>query len=180
MMLPPVPHACKKPMTDTPPATAVFHPAALWRRLAGLVYDLVAVLAIVMVVGMLGQLVTGGHLVDTRGDVSIAWWYRPLQYLVVVAYFVVSWLRGGQTLGMRPWRMRLRMADGTPVTPRAALLRAATVSLPLLTLTLGHVLSPRTAMLGAGVLWLACFAFALVDRHRRGLHDLAAGTVLLH
>lgn len=177
MMLPPPPQACKTIMSD--PAPPAPRPAALWRRLAGLVYDLVAVLAIVMVVGMLSQLVTGGHLVDTRGHVTIAWWYRPLQYLVVVAYFVASWLRGGQTLGMRPWRMRLRMADGTPLTPRAALIRAGVMSLPLLLLALGHTLSPRAAMLGACALWLAYFAVALVDRKRRGLHDWLAGTVLV-
>src|SRR5579859_4442300 len=77
----------------------------LWRRLIALVYDLLAVIAIVMVVGYVCQRLTGGTLISTDGHAQIAWWYQPLQALVVSAYFVVSWLRGGQTLGMRPWRI---------------------------------------------------------------------------
>lgn len=165
--------------SDPAQPSATLQPASLLRRTAGLVYDLVAVVAIVMVVGMVCQAATGGHLVHTGAHVTIAWWYRPLQYLVVVAYFLASWLRGGQTLGMRPWRMRLCMADGGAVTPGAALLRAGTMSLPLLVLALGHTVSPRIAMLGACGIWLAFFAFALPDRRRRGLHDLVAGTVLV-
>lgn len=155
-------------------------PSSLWRRLAGLVYDLVAVVAIVMVVGMICQIATGGQLVHTGVQTSIAWWYRPLQYVVVAAYFVVSWLRGGQTLGMRPWRMRLRMNHGERVTPVAAFVRAGLVSLPLLVLAIGHVTSPRMAMLTLLVVWGTFFVVALFDKRRRALHDMLAGTELVH
>lgn len=147
--------------------------------MAALVYDLVAVVAIVMVVGMICQIATGGQLAHTGKHVSIAWWYRPLQYLVVVAYFVVSWLRGGQTLGMRPWRMYLRMTDGTPVRLGPAILRAVTVSLPLLLLSIGHVVSPRVAMLALLAAWVVFYAVALFHPRRRALHDLVAGTQLV-
>lgn len=155
-------------------------PSSLWRRLAGLVYDLVAVVAIVMVVGMVCQIATGGQLVHTGAQTSIAWWYRPLQFVVVAAYFVASWLRGGQTLGMRPWRMRLCMNNGDRVTPVAVLVRAGTVSLPLLVLAISRVTSPRTAMLTLLAVWAVFFAVALFDRRRRALHDILAGTELVH
>lgn len=160
--------------------TLVATPSSLWRRLAGLVYDLVAVVAIVMVVGMICQITTGGQLVHTGAQTSIAWWYRPLQYVVVAAYFAASWLRGGQTLGMRPWRMRLCMKSGDRVTLVAALVRTATVSLPLLVLAIGHVTSPRTAMLTLLAVWVVFFAVALFDKRRRTLHDIFAGTELVH
>ena len=169
-------------MTEQPapsPAIAVA-PSSLWRRLAGLIYDLVVVVAIVMVVGMLCQIATGGQLVHTGAHTSIAWWYRPLQYIVVIAYFVISWLRGGQTLGMRPWRMRLRMKNGDRVNPFAALVRAAIVSLPLLVLTIGHVTSARTAMFSLLVAWGVFFVVALFDKRKRALHDILAGTELVH
>lgn len=153
-------------------------PSSLWRRLAGLVYDLVAVVAIVMVVGMICQIATGGQLVHTGAQTSIAWWYRPLQYVVVAAYFMMSWLHGGQTLGMRPWRMRLCMKNGDRVTAVAALIRIAVVSLPLPVLAIGHVASPRTAMLTLLGVWTVLFAAALVDKRRRTLHDIVAGTEL--
>lgn len=168
-------------MTDTPAPSeqaATATPASLWRRLAGVLYDLVAVIAIVMVVGMISQIATGGQLVHTGASTAIAWWYRPLQYVVVTAYFVISWLHGGQTLGMRPWRMQLRTKNGDRVTLGAALMRALIVSLPLPLLAIGHLTSPHTAMLALTVCWAVFYAVALFDRRRRALHDILAGTEL--
>jgi uncharacterized RDD family membrane protein YckC len=80
-----------------------------------------------------------------------------LQAFVVVAlaaYFVWCWLRGGQTLAMRAWRIRL-----VGLTPAKALLRFvyALVFLPT----------------GISILW------ALFDKDRQFLHDRLAGTRLL-
>jgi uncharacterized RDD family membrane protein YckC len=148
----------------------------LWRRLLALIYDLVAVLAIVMVVGLLCQLATGGRLITTGTQVHIAWWYQPLQALVVAAYFAVSWLRGGQTLGMRPWRIRVTTSHGTPLSIKQSLVRVIAAALPLLLLLLAPLIGLKPtlwAMAGAWGLW---FAVALFDTRQRAVHDLAAGT----
>ncbi len=87
--------------------------APAWRRFTAIVYDALAVVAILMVVGLLAQFATGGHLVDDTGHL-LAWWYQPLQGIVVGAYFLASWMRGGQTLGMRPWRIRVTDSHGQP------------------------------------------------------------------
>ncbi|MGN2249156.1 RDD family protein [Frateuria sp. GZRe14] len=150
----------------------------LWRRLTALVYDLLAVVAIVMVVGLLCQLATGGQVVAAGAHATIAWWYQPLQGLVVAAYFVISWLRGGQTLGMRPWRIRVVGADGGKVLPGQALRRVIVAALPLLLLGLAPWLGLRIAVWAVLVGWALWFATALVDRRRRAVHDLAAGTEL--
>ena len=50
--------------------------------------------------------------------------------LVFAAYFLWSWLRGGQTLAMKAWRIRL-----VEVTPLKALLRFALAMLLVPTLT---------------------------------------------
>lgn len=80
-------------------------------------------------------------------------------YLVLVAglCLVWQWTRGGQTLAMRTWRLRLVSADGTALTIRQATLRyfAALAGLGLI---------------GAGFFW------ALFDRDRQFLHDRIAGT----
>ena len=80
-------------------------------------------------------------------------------YLVSVAgaYFIWQWVRGGQTLPMRTWHLRLVASDAGPVTLRRALLRYAIALIGL-------------ALLGAGFFW------ALVDRNRMFLHDRMAGT----
>jgi uncharacterized RDD family membrane protein YckC len=153
-------------------------PCPLWRRLTALVYDLLAVVAIVMVVGLICQLATGGRLIQTGAHTAIAWWYQPLQALVVGAYFVVSWLRGGQTLGMRPWHVRLVAAgDGRLAWPQA-LRRVVVAALPLLLLALAPWLGLRVAAWAVVAGWALWFAPALIDPQCRALHDMAAGTEL--
>ena len=73
--------------------------------------------------------------------------------LVFAAYFLWSWLRGGQTLAMKAWGIRL-----IDVTPASALLR----------LILAGILVPT----GISLIW------ALFDRDRQFLHDRLAGTRL--
>lgn len=160
----------------TPMIAAV--PCPLWRRLLGLMYDVLAVVALVMVVGLLCQIATGGRVVDSGPHTTIAWWYQPLQGLVVAAYFLLSWLRGGQTLGMRPWQMRLTTRDGGPLSARRAVLRLAVAALPLLMLGLAPLIGWRAALWAVLVGWSLWFAPALLDPRRRALHDLAAGTEL--
>lgn len=150
----------------------------LWRRLMALVYDLLAVVAIVMVVGYVCQRVTGGALITTNGHAHVAWWYQPLQGLVVSTYFVVSWLRGGQTLGMRPWRIRVTNASGGPLSVHQALLRVVVAALPLLLLGLAPWTGPRVALWAVAIAWAIWFAVAAFDSRHRALHDVIARTQL--
>jgi uncharacterized RDD family membrane protein YckC len=148
----------------------------LWRRLIALLYDLVAVLAIVMTVGLLCQLATGGQLITTGAQVHIAWWYQPLQAVVVATYFVLSWLRGGQTLGMRPWRICVTTREGARLTLWQAILRAAVAAVPLLMLLLAPALGMHAALWCVAGLWIVWFGTGLVDSRQRPVHDLVAGT----
>lgn len=148
----------------------------LWRRLIAMVYDVVAVLAIVMVVGLICQLATGGQLINNGTQVHIAWWYQPLQAVVVAAYFVVSWLRGGQTLGMRPWRIRVVAGNGASVSMRQALIRVVVAALPLLFLLLAPAFGLKAALWAVGAGWAVWLVAALFVPRRRTVYDLAAGT----
>jgi uncharacterized RDD family membrane protein YckC len=150
-------------------------PAPAWRRFAAIVYDALAVVAIVMVVGLLAQFATGGALFDTKGHL-LAWWYQPLQGAVVGAYFLLSWVRGGQTLGMRPWRIRVTDAQGAPASWRRGVVRLAVAALPLLLLTLYPLTSLETALWAPVAGWVLLLLPAFFDRRRRAVHDMAAGT----
>jgi uncharacterized RDD family membrane protein YckC len=150
----------------------------LWRRLIALVYDLLVVVAIVMVVGYVCQRITGGTLISTDGHAQIDWWYQPLQALVVSAYFIVSWLRGGQTLGMRPWRIRVTASDGGRPTLTQALVRLLVAALPMLLLALAPWIGTRGAVWAVVLGWAAWFGMAAFDPRRRAIHDLAARTEL--
>jgi uncharacterized RDD family membrane protein YckC len=129
--------------------------ATLARRALGLVYEAL-LLAAVLILGSLPY-------VMLAGDMSREW-ARPLfqVYLVALAgaYFVWQWQRGGRTLAMRTWRLRLVTSEGAPVTWRHASRRF------LFAL-------PGTLLLGAGFWW------ALLDREGLFLHDRLAGTKII-
>ena len=76
---------------------------------------------------------------------------------VLGVYFVWQWMRGGQTLAMKAWRLRVVRADGTRLALRQALLRYV-------------VALAGTLLVGVTFLW------ALVDREGAFLHDRIAGT----
>lgn len=151
-------------------------PSPLWRRLLALVYDLLIVVAIVMVVGLLCQLATGGKLISTGAKTVVPAWYQILQGVVVTAYFVSSWRRGGQTVGMRPWHIRLTRDDGGRPTLQQTLIRVLVAASPLVLLMLTPVIGLRATLWTLLIVWAGWFAVGLFDRRRRALHDLAAGT----
>ena len=77
--------------------------------------------------------------------------------LLCALYYVWQWVRTGQTLPMKTWRLRLVAADGKPVTTARAVCRYALALF-------------STALCGLGFVW------ALIDRDRQFLHDRLAGT----
>jgi uncharacterized RDD family membrane protein YckC len=153
-------------------------PCPLWCRLAALVYDLLIVLAIVMVVGLACQLATGGRLIETGARTVIPRWYQVLQAAVVAAYFVASWRRGGQTVGMRPWRIRVSRDDGGTISLQQAVIRVLVAAAPMLLLALEPALGLRATLWTVLAAWVLWFAVALFDPRRRTLPDLAADTEL--
>lgn len=144
--------------------------APRWRRFAALGYDLLAVVAVIMVTVMACLLATRGHL-----DPG-ATWYRLTLLAAAGAYFVLSWWRRGQTLGMRAWRIRLCGPDARRPGAGRALARFALAATPLALLALQVVAPVRVALLAPLVAWTLDFAVVLLDARGRALHDLLAGT----
>ena len=134
---------------EIPPAPA------LARRLTSMLYESLLLFAVAYIATWLFQF--------AAGTVQIQGWQRKLlqAFLLAVfaAYFLWCWLRGGQTLAMKTWRIRLVEADNSKVSPRTALLRFA----------YAVVLVPTLV----GIAW------ALFDRDRQFLHDRLAGTRLV-
>lgn len=141
-------------MTTPTPA----FPASLWLRLLAGIYDLLPLLGLWLAAAATAVLVTGGAL-DTHtltGKLLV----QALVLGVTALYFVISWTRGGQTIGMRAWRLRVVRADGGPLDLARALLRFPVALLSLL-------------LLGAGFWW------SLLDQQQRTWHDRAAGTIVV-
>src|SRR6185437_11060432 len=110
------------------PMNASNLPCPLWRRLAALIYDLLIVVAIVMVVGLLCQLATGGGLIETGAHTVVPLWYQWLQGVVVAAYFVAS------------WRLGVSRDDGGTISLQQAVVRVLVAAAPMLLLALEPLL----------------------------------------
>lgn len=135
--------------------------ALILRRLLSLFYDLWPVLALWMLLSALFNFgyYLAGHgereILKTGSVLGVLLWLCC--WLVTGVYAVISWSRGGQTLGMRPWRLRVvGMEDAVPTRKQLAI-RYLVGSLSLLAAGLGF--------------WWAWF-----DRERLTWHDRASGT----
>ena len=128
-----------------------------WRLLA-LLYDLFPALALWFAVAAISLQLHGGDPV--RADTLAGWLELVALWGITGAYAIVSWRRGGQTLGMRPWRLKVEARDGGPASWRALLIRYAVGTASLLPAGLG-------------------FWWAWADRDRLTWHDRASGTRLV-
>ncbi len=90
-------------------------PAPVWKRALAWVYDGLIIVALVLVAGFVASLLAGG--------VAPSWLTQGLVIAVASGYFWLSWVKGGQTAGMRAWRLRVVTPDGKPLSPIVALTR---------------------------------------------------------
>jgi uncharacterized RDD family membrane protein YckC len=130
-------------------------PAPFLTRIAAMVYELLLVAAVLFVASL--------PFLYLVGNAQSGWQRHLFQayiLLVLFAYFSAFWLRSGQTLAMKTWRIRLINPDGAPLTLKQAALR--------FTLALFGLL-----LAGAGFWW------ALFDRDRQFFHDRIVGTRLV-
>jgi uncharacterized RDD family membrane protein YckC len=145
-------------MNTTPPLSQSAEPAGLMLRVFALLYDALPVLGLWFAATVAALAITGGGLdVHRLADKALM---QALLLAATAGYFVISWRRGGQTIGMKPWRLRIVRSDGNAPGAGQLLLRfiVAVVSL---------------CALGTGFLW------ALFDAQSRTWHDIAAGTVMV-
>ena len=115
-------------------------------------------MALWFVVGAISLQLHGGEPV--RADTLAGWLELVALWAVSGAYAIASWRRGGQTLGMRPWRLKVEARDGGVASWRALSIRYAVGTASLL-------------LAGLGFWW------AWIDRDRLTWHDRASGTRLV-
>ena len=127
----------------------------LVRRLSALIYDGFLLLAVFFATTLLLLLLRGGRPFTPQDP-----YYSACLVLVGGIFFGWFWTHGGQTLGMRAWKIKLETVDGQPVTWRHAAVRGV------------------SALLGAACLGLGYF-WVLVDSERRSFQDIASGTRLV-
>ncbi|ODS97921.1 MAG: hypothetical protein ABS56_07635 [Lautropia sp. SCN 69-89] len=143
-----------------------------WRRLMGMAYEGIILFGVLWFADYAFSALTQfrGH----PGALRTA--FQLFTLGVLGAYFTWFWSSGRRSLPMKTLALQLQTRDGDPVSPARALARfAAASALAIGALAATWYLHPALALL-----LLAPYAWTLVDRDRRGLHDLLAGTRLAH
>lgn len=159
-------HDTASPAHPAPGTTGTRAGAHVGKRLLAMLYDLLPVLALWLLASLVFTVAytLAGH--DPRENIQpfslLQWLLWLCCWLATGAYATASWRHGGQTLGMRPWRIRVVSGTGGAAPSWSALWRRYAVA----------TLSFAAAGLG---FWWAWF-----DRDRLTWHDRAAGTRVVH
>ncbi len=129
--------------------------AGLARRLLSLGYE-VLLLAALLIVASIPFVVLAGSA--RNAPLKLA--FQLYLLLIAGSYFSYCWVRGGQTLPMKTWHIRLVTATGEQVSPAKALQR-------FLFAFIGYGLGAVT------IVWV------FFDSDRQFLHDRLAGTRII-
>ncbi len=92
----------------------------MWRRFAAFCYDLLLVAALVFCFTLVVLAARLGAAVPPG-----SWWFPLSLVAVAMAFFCGFWVHGGQTVGMRAWRIRVVRDDGSALELAAARWRAS-------------------------------------------------------
>lgn len=162
--------------------TEALPPAPLWRRLIAAVYDSLLLLGLWMVTVLIDAVVR--ELLGSARDWEAL---RICLFAVGLGFFGWFWTHGGQTLGMRVWRLRVRRDNGDALNWVSAAVRYASMLV-----VWGMVLTPLvvraphlrdephagTAAIVCGALTVAMLAVMLFDRRQRAPQDWLSGSHL--
>ena len=129
--------------------------ASLGRRLTCLLYESLVVFSILLIGFLIPQSVFFAFGLQLGGKILMLH-----IWLLLMFYFVWSWLNGRQTLPMKTWKLALSTADGSSLRPAQALLRYLAAW-------------PSIGFFGIGIIW------AVFDKDRQFLHDRIAGTRII-
>ena len=136
-----------------------FEPGAnavpFWRRMAAFVYDGFIIFSLLM-------LATTIALFINQGDSLLPHRSLFLLYLIIMTGLLLTWCwhRGGQTVGMLAWKIKIVDNHDQLITWKRALLR--------------YILSLASFIFcGVGFIW------CLIDKEHQSLHDRLARTKLI-
>ena len=132
--------------------------AGLFRRLFAIFYDAFLLAAILFIVSGFATAFNHGKAIETD---SI---FYPLYVFILFSlsylYFAWFWIHGGQSLGMKTWRIQLQSTSNSKITWKTTAIRFICAIF-------------SWSFFGLGFLW------ALFEKKNRCWHDLISKTVLI-
>lgn len=125
------------------------------RRVASFVYEVILLFAILLVAGLVYRTLFGDPQTLIQRNLFFAY-----SWILVGIYFVYCWVKTGQTLAMKTWRIKLIQGQGDRLTWKPAIIRYILASFSLF-------------FMGLGFLW------GFFDRENLFLHDRLTGCRLI-
>jgi uncharacterized RDD family membrane protein YckC len=124
------------------------------RRLAAILYDSLLLIAVLFIATALLLPLNAGEAFTAQQ------FFFPL-YLLLVSFLFYAWFwtHGGQTLGLRAWKIKVLTLDRKPISWKQASLRFMVAIL-------------SWGFCGLGFLWI------LIDKNQRSWHDHLSKTAL--
>ncbi len=132
--------------------------AGLFRRLFAIFYDCFLLIAILFIVTAIGNALNNGEAIEP--DNALYPIYVLTIFILCYLYFAWFWIHGGQSLGMKTWRIQLRSVDDCKIGWKTTTIRFVSALF-------------SWGFFGIGFLW------ALFDKKNRCWHDLASNTVII-
>ncbi len=109
----------------------------LWKHLIAFCYDMFPIFGVFLLTSLIVLLIRNGVEVKPQ-----TLWFALLLLSEMAFYFIYSWKIGGQTLGMRAWKMK--------IVPNNSQLNTLTWKQATLRLLIGTL---STLLLGLGLFW---------------------------
>ena len=152
--------------------------APLVRRMAAFMYEGVLLFGVLAVAGTVY-----GVAVHQTSGIEKRTGLMAVCFVVLGLYFIGLWTRGGQTLPMKTWHLRLVTDHGLPLTPRRALARYLASWIwfvPPLALAGALHLPNAWAIFGLVAGWIVLYALsALLHPSRQFWHDWLCDTAIV-
>ena len=141
-------------------------------------YEGVLLFGVLMMAGYLfSSLTQQRHALEGRHGL------QAFLFVVLGIYFGWFWSRGGQTVAMKAWHIKLVDGNGQPVSQSRAVARYLMSWLwfapALLVVWLSGIRSPSGTFMALGLGVLAYAMLALLLPSRQFLHDVVCGTRLV-
>lgn len=131
--------------------------ASLLRRLGACFYDAFLAFSFAFFMGLIYSAIFGIENIQINNQHLI--FYQLYQLTCILFYFIFSWFKSGQTLGMKVWQIRLISNNNNKITLQQCFIRF-----------FASLLS--WALLGLG------FLYALINAKHLTLHDKLSNSFL--
>ena len=127
----------------------------LARRLGVILYDFLLLLSILVIISSIIAVIF--KLTPEHPYFVI---YQAFVFIISFFFYSWFWIHGGQTLGMKTWKIKITNIDGSSVSWNNATIRFVTAIFSWLPLGLGYI-------------------WSIHDKKKRAWHDIASKTCLI-